>query len=111
MVDINVLPQNSIFTSYDGCLYNRELTKLIRCPEGKKEIDIPESMTIVGNYAFYNCGELSSIELPNVSSIGISAFSGCTGLPPPSNRRFRREYSFYFLLFYYHTYINHIIYN
>ena len=35
-------------------------------------------MTSIGNYAFYYCSGLTSIEIPNsVTSIGIYAFSGC----------------------------------
>ena len=38
-------------------------------------------MTAIGNYAFYNCGGLTSINIPNsVTSIGNYAFFWCTGL-------------------------------
>ena len=42
---------------------------------------IPNSVTTIGNSAFYNCSGLTSITIPNsVTSIGSSAFSGCSGL-------------------------------
>lgn len=42
---------------------------------------IPNSVTDIGNYAFYNCSSLNSINIPNsVTSIGMSAFEGCSGL-------------------------------
>ena len=38
-------------------------------------------ITSIGNYAFYGCGSLTSITIPNgVTSIGRSAFEGCYGL-------------------------------
>ena len=44
-------------------------------------ITIPNSVTSIGNYAFYNCKCLTSITIGNsVTSIGDYAFSGCTGL-------------------------------
>ena len=44
-------------------------------------IEIPNSVTSIGNYAFYNCSSLTSIEIPNsVTSIGGSAFCNCSSL-------------------------------
>lgn len=45
------------------------------------EILFPLSMKAIGNYAFYNCSELSAAHLPSgVSSIGNSAFRYCEKL-------------------------------
>ena len=45
------------------------------------ELVIPDSVTRIGNYAFYYCTGLTSVTIPDsVRSIGSSAFSGCTGL-------------------------------
>jgi hypothetical protein len=42
---------------------------------------IPEGVTSIGSYAFYNCTGLTSVTIPNsVTSIGSSAFQGCTSL-------------------------------
>ena len=42
---------------------------------------IPNSVTSIGNYAFYNCSSLTSVTIPNsVTSIGSYAFKGCSGL-------------------------------
>ena len=45
------------------------------------EYIIGESVTSIGDYAFYYCSKLTSITIPNrVTSIGSSAFSGCSSL-------------------------------
>lgn len=44
-------------------------------------ITIPSSVTSIGSSAFYNCSSLTSIVVPNsVTSIGSNAFANCTGL-------------------------------
>ena len=44
-------------------------------------IILPDSVTSIGDYAFYGCTELTSITIPDsVTSIGYMAFIGCTGL-------------------------------
>ena len=45
------------------------------------DLTIPDSVTSVGNYAFYGCSGLTSVTIPDsVTNIGDSAFSGCSGL-------------------------------
>ena len=45
------------------------------------EVVIPETVTLINDYAFYNCSGLTSMKIGNsVSSIGNSAFKGCSGL-------------------------------
>ena len=42
---------------------------------------IPEDVTSIGDYAFYQCSSLTDITLPEgVTSIGYNAFSGCSTL-------------------------------
>ena len=48
---------------------------------GCKNTVIPNSVTSIGDYAFYGCTGLTSVDIPNsVTSIGDYAFAGCTGL-------------------------------
>ena len=45
------------------------------------EIIIPDDITEIKRYTFYNCSDLTSVTIPNnITSIGSSAFEGCTNL-------------------------------
>ena len=45
------------------------------------KINIPNSITCIGNYAFCNCSNLTNITIPNsVTTIGDYVFAGCTSL-------------------------------
>ena len=47
---------------------------------GATKYTIPNSVTSIGEYAFYKCKSLTSVTIPDsVTSIGNSAFYGCTG--------------------------------
>lgn len=48
---------------------------------GLKDVTIPNTVTSIGNGAFYGCKSLSAIDIPNsVKSIGDYAFYDCDGL-------------------------------
>ena len=48
---------------------------------GLTSIEIPESVTSIGESAFRGCSGLTSITIPDsVTSIGDYAFRGCSGL-------------------------------
>ncbi len=80
---INVDKNNTKYSSSNGVLLNKSKTKLIKYPIGKLNVNykIPDSVTSISNYAFYNCHNLTSVTIPNsVKSIGDNAFNGCTNL-------------------------------
>ncbi len=48
---------------------------------GCKTTAVPNSVTCIGDFAFFGCSELIFIIIPNnVTSVGESAFGNCTGL-------------------------------
>lgn len=48
---------------------------------GIKTLIIPDTVTSIDRYAFYNCSGMTSLTIGSkVASIGYSAFEGCTGL-------------------------------
>ena len=64
-----------------GVKYTADKTKLISAPNNLKEYKIPNSVTSIGENAFYECGSLKNIEIPNsVTSIGENAFGRCSSL-------------------------------
>jgi len=81
LTSINVSKQNPDYTSIDGILYDKEVTTLICCPAGKSSITIPDSVTTIGSSAFSGCTSLTSVTIPDsVTEIGYYAFYGCTSL-------------------------------
>jgi len=100
LTSIEVQPGNSVYSSQDGILFDRDQTTLLLCPRGKSgsysvragvntiadsafnncrnltEIILPESLTSIGSFAFAYCNHISEITVPeNVTSIGEYAFS------------------------------------
>lgn len=61
--------------------YSEDGKTLIKAEGIHGHLEIPDSITSIGGYAFYRCSGLTSIEIPNsVTSIGDRAFKGCSGL-------------------------------
>ena len=68
---------NAYYSSYNGCLYNKSMTKLISCPEGRSSAQIADGTKIIGSYSFYKCVAINSLSLPSsVTTIETDAFAG-----------------------------------
>ena len=106
LVEISVHASNSVYSSVDGVLFNKNQATLVQFPAGKTgpyttpasltsigrdafryctsltNVTIGNSVTNIGGYlVFDNCTNLTSITIgKSVTSIGASAFSDCTSL-------------------------------
>ena len=80
---IEVNEKNKYYLSENGILFDKDKKTIIAYPAGKsvESYEIPDSVTSIGNSAFWGCSSLTSITIPDsVPSIGDRAFSGCTSL-------------------------------
>ena len=105
LTEINVDEKNPVFCSVDGVLFNKAMTTLILCPEGRKrnysvpdgirnitkyafhmckylkKIVLPESLKVISDSAFEECKKLKIVTIPmSLKYIGENAFEGCTNL-------------------------------
>lgn len=77
LASISAASGNGTYASSDGCLYNKAMTRLIRCPEGKSGAKIAASTVTIGAGAFANCKSVTSLTVPDsVNTIETDAFSG-----------------------------------
>ncbi len=78
-----VSPDNPVFTSVGGVLFNRTNDTLVAYPTGKagKTYAVAKSVRSIGKRAFAGCSSLASVILPDgLTSIGNGAFDNCVSL-------------------------------
>ncbi|MBR5409104.1 MAG: leucine-rich repeat domain-containing protein [Clostridia bacterium] len=107
IAEFTVSVDNGYFCSDDGILYNKDMTTLVQYPLEKSSgvssffvpngveilgeyalsgcyfgtVLLPDSLTEIGNAAFYNCDGIRSIDIPEgVTVIGNNAFNLCDNL-------------------------------
>lgn len=81
LTQLTVAVENANYQSVDGVLYNKTQTVLLACLVGTTSVSLPESLTSIENYAFFNCSSLTDISLPErCADIGGAAFAGCSSL-------------------------------
>ena len=81
--------ESKAFIYENQVLFNKDKTTLIAYRSKEKNYIIPNSVTYIGNDAFFDCKSLTSINIPNsVTNIGDRAFYNCvslTGINIPDN--------------------------
>ena len=82
-LNIVVDANNQTFKSVDGVLFNKGGSKLIEYAKDKTQpvYEVPEGVTYVGNYAFYNRPNMTSITFPStLVRLGNDVVSMCKNL-------------------------------
>lgn len=80
LTSIMVASENTFFKSIEGVLFSYDGTTIVYHPVAKIDISytIPDSVTNIGTYAFYDCSEMTSVTIGSgVTSIGNYAFVNC----------------------------------
>lgn len=80
LASLVVASENPRYDSRDHCnaIIETAINTLIA---GCNQTTIPNSVTAIGDYAFYYCSNMSSMDIPNsVTTIGNNAFRGCRSL-------------------------------
>lgn len=105
LYSIEVENENEFYSTVDGVLFNKQMTKIIKFPSGHpsstyeipenieiigqvcfaqstlKNIKIPSSVKLIEEFAFQGCGSLSTVDIPNgVTTIEKYAFSNCSSM-------------------------------
>ena len=82
LTSIEVSEDNETYCSINGNVYSKDAKTLLIFAPGKiGEFYVPDSVTSIGKYAFYNCDSLTSVVIgDSVNSIGGCAFSFCDSL-------------------------------
>ena len=83
LTNISVDVDNKYYSSYDGMLFDKELTTLICCPAGKTTCNFPVTLTHIGGFAFTYCNKFTSIKIPETVTTmpnSIYTFFGCDSL-------------------------------
>ena len=82
LTGIWVAEGNSHYSSdVSGVLFNKDKTTLVQCPGAFAAYTIPNSVTIIGDSAFFYCTSLTSVTIPDsVTIIEGGAFSDCDNL-------------------------------
>ena len=80
LVRFTVSERNPSYYAEGDCLVEKATGRVIRGGNLPAPV-IPKGAKSIGNWAFYGCDKLTSVEIPNsVTAIGEGAFNGCSHL-------------------------------
>lgn len=72
------MTSNDTYEAISNCILNRNTNQLVKACRGSS---IPNTVTSIGDYAFFDCKWLTSIVLPdNINGVSSHAFEGCSNL-------------------------------
>lgn len=78
---ISVDEGSAAFRSVDGIVYLRDLTRLLRCPEGKAgNVSVAAETESMNNTAFRGCRSVVSVVIPGNAVVHGRSFEGCSSL-------------------------------
>ena len=79
LTSFDVGDSNPYYSDEDGILFNKNKTELVFYPVGKtaSSYTVPDSVIIIGGYAFCGSNYLESVSMPNVTTIDERAFANC----------------------------------
>ena len=82
LTNITVADGNPVYSSMDGVVFNKAHSSLLHFPGGfEGRYVVPDGAQVIGDYAFDQCLNLASVELPaSCVYLGRYAFSNCTNL-------------------------------
>ena len=76
--------ENYEYTVIDNIIYTKDMKTIVKCNrtgEDNRKVVIPDTVTEISNYAFYNNSEITELEIPgSVKRIGSYAFANCVNL-------------------------------
>ena len=83
LAEITVSPDNKNYSSVAGVLFNKDVSELIVYPKGngRSAYTVPDGVTSIGGSAFSGCTSLSKVDLPKtLTTIEAGTFRDCTSL-------------------------------
>ena len=100
LAEITVESGNESYKDIDGVVYDIDATEIVAYPEGKDTASyiVADSVTKIGDAAFYGANKLTSIQLPSgLETVGAYGFYACTGIRTyalPQTLTYIEEYAF-----------------
>ncbi|MBQ2081845.1 MAG: leucine-rich repeat domain-containing protein [Treponema sp.] len=80
LTNITVDPANKNYTASNGAILSLDGKTLVEWPAAAGDITIPESVEIIGTYAFNRCTKLNSVTMTSIKTVGHHAFDNCSAL-------------------------------
>ena len=81
LTSIEVDSANQEYSSDGKILLSKDKATLVAYPSAAGDVTIPNGVTTIGSYAFYDCRSLTSVTIPDsVTTIGYDAFYYCENL-------------------------------